>query len=100
MTAVEDQALTGTDEDEILSGLFSFIDRKIVPMQDELRPYFEDSRLYFDESGHEAPAIVEARKRVRIESAAAGYYNLFTPRELGGEGLGKRFMVRVTEAIG
>jgi acyl-CoA dehydrogenase len=99
VTAVDDRALTSADEDEVLDGLFSFIDRVIVPMQERLAPYFEDSRRYFDESGHEAPAIVAARKRVRVESAKAGYYNLFTPVEMGGEGLGKRFMVRVTEAI-
>jgi acyl-CoA dehydrogenase len=94
-----DPGPSAEEEDAILDGLFSFIDRRIVPMQEKLRAYFEDSRLYFDESGHEAQAIADARRQVRIESAEAGYYNLFTPVELGGSGLSKRFMVRVTEAV-
>ena len=99
MTTTPNPTVTPEEEAAILDGLFAFIERKVVPVQEKLRPYFEDSRLYFDESGHEADAVAQARKQVRIDSAEAGYYNLFTPTELGGSGLGKRFMVRVTEAI-
>lgn len=99
MTTLETEKATLEEEDAILDGLFTFIERKVVPVQKELQAYFEDSRLYFDESGHEAKAVADARKQVRIDAAEAGYYNLFTPTELGGSGLGKRFYVRVTEAV-
>src|SRR5271163_588804 len=99
MTATATGPATLEEEDAILEGLLAFIDRKIVPMQESLRDYYADSRLYFDESGHEAPAITQAHRQVRLESAKAGYYNLFTPAELGGHGLSKRFYVRVTEVV-
>jgi acyl-CoA dehydrogenase len=99
MTVTAGETVTLAEEEAILDGLLAFIDRKIVPIQESLRAYFEDSRLYFDDSGHEAPAITEAHRRVRLESAKAGYYNLFTPVELGGHGLSKRFYVRVTEVV-
>jgi acyl-CoA dehydrogenase len=90
---------TDIDEDAILEGLMSFIDRTVPPIQAEVQPYFDDVRVYFDDTGRESDAVADARRRIRIAAAEAGYYNLFTPVELGGEGLGMQFFVRVTEAI-
>ncbi|MET0930991.1 MAG: acyl-CoA dehydrogenase family protein [Aeromicrobium sp.] len=91
--------MTTEDEDAILDGLMSFIDKTVLPIQKEMQPYFDDIRKYFDADGKEVHEIGEARKRVRQASARAGYYNLFTPKEIGGEGLGLQFFVRVTEAL-
>jgi acyl-CoA dehydrogenase len=96
-TAID--SLTTADEDAILSGLMSFIDKTVTPIQAKVQKYFDDIRIYFDEEGKEAREVSEARRRVRMAAAKAGYYNLFTPAELGGEGLGMRFFVRVTEAL-
>ncbi|WP_181779272.1 acyl-CoA dehydrogenase family protein [Pseudonocardia pini] len=87
------------EEQDILDGLFTFIERRVMPLQESLADYFADSRRYFDETGNEAHAVVEARRRVRLESAEAGYYNLFTPEEFGGAGLSKRLYMRVTEEV-
>jgi butyryl-CoA dehydrogenase len=95
-TSLAAGADASTEEKQILDGLFTFIERKIMPIQDGLHEYFANSRKYFDEDGNEAEAVVEARKRTRQESAKAGYYNLFTSEEFGGAGLSNRFYMRVT----
>jgi acyl-CoA dehydrogenase len=86
------------DEDEILRGFMDFLRKEIEPIQEEVAPFFEMAR-YYDERGHEAQEISDARKRVRMAAAKAGYYNLFTPTSLGGENLGMQFFVRLTEAL-
>ncbi|WP_127128982.1 acyl-CoA dehydrogenase family protein [Georgenia sp. SYP-B2076] len=99
ITSADIDQTTTADEDAILEGLMSFIDKTVLPIQAEVQAYFNDIRLYFDNDGKEAIAVSEARRRVRRASAQAGYYNIFTPTELGGEGMSMRFFVRVTEAL-
>jgi len=99
MTSTATGPVSLEEEEAILDGLLTFIERKVVPLQESLHEYFDDSRRYFDDSGREASAVVEANREVRMESAKAGYYNLFAPVELGGQGLSKRFYVRVTEVV-
>ena len=43
--------------------------------------------------------MLEGRKRVRMKSAAAGYYAMFAPESVGGSDLGIRTMVFVEEAL-
>ena len=45
------------------------------------------------------PEVIEARKQVRMKSAAAGYYGMFAPESVGGGDLGVRAMVFVEEAM-
>ena len=49
-----------------------------------------DERKFFDESGKARPEVMEARKQVRMKSAAAGYYGMFAPESVGGGELGVR----------
>lgn len=83
-------AIDDVDASEIIEGLCSFVDRHVMPLQRKLGEYFENPRRYFGEDGLEAEPVREARRAVRMASAEAGYYTMFTPEELGGSGLGNR----------
>jgi len=73
----------------ILDGLRRFIAIEVVPLEKEHAATLENPRKLYNEKGTYIPAILEARKQVRRKSAAAGYYSMFVPEELGGGGLGE-----------
>jgi acyl-CoA dehydrogenase len=81
------------------SGLLQLIDSEVLPMEQQLGDMLTDERKFFDESGKAVPAVMEARKQVRMKSAAAGYYGMFAPESVGGGDLGVRPMVFVEEAM-
>lgn len=99
MTAQQSSRGRSADERSILEGVLSFIEKKVQPIQAANSDYFDDIRLYFDGEGKESEAVVQARRAVRVAAAEAGYYNLFTPAELGGEDLGNQFFVHMVEEI-
>jgi acyl-CoA dehydrogenase len=68
----------------IVQGVCQFIEREVLP----LREGFENPRQLYEPSGRFVPEMVERKKAVRMKSADAGYYTMFTPEELGGGGLG------------
>jgi acyl-CoA dehydrogenase len=81
------------------SGITRFIDAEVLPMEREMGDLLTDERKFFDEMGKAVPEVLEARKQVRMKSAAAGYYGMFAPESVGGGGLGIRSMVFVEEAV-
>ena len=81
------------------TGITQFIDSEVLPLEKEMGDVLTDERKFFDESGKAVPAVLEARKQVRMKSAAAGYYGMFAPESVGGGDLGIRAMVFVEEAM-
>jgi len=73
----------------ILDGLRRFIALEVVPLEKEHAATLDNPRKLYDEKGLLVPAILEARRQIRAKSAAAGYYSMFVPQELGGAGLGE-----------
>jgi acyl-CoA dehydrogenase len=100
MAVVDQSPIEAADEEAIVGGLCAFIDSAVEPLQHELAPFFDDQRRYFTEDGTEAPEVIEARRTVRMASARAGYYTMFTPHELGGSQMGNRLYFLCIEAIG
>jgi acyl-CoA dehydrogenase len=82
-----------------VTGLHGLIDSEVLPMEQEMGDMLTDERKFFDESGKARPEVMEARKQVRMKSAAAGYYGMFAPESVGGGGLGVRTMLFVEEAM-
>jgi alkylation response protein AidB-like acyl-CoA dehydrogenase len=88
---------------EILLRLDRFVDEQVVPVEAELarrqaeRPPSTTPDL--DPDGSLTAVVREARAEVRRRSAAAGFYTLHLPRELGGGGLGRADMLFVEEAV-
>ncbi|HSP54145.1 MAG TPA: acyl-CoA dehydrogenase family protein, partial [Dehalococcoidia bacterium] len=81
------------------TGINQFIDSEVVPLEKEMGDVLTNERKFFDESGKAVPAVLEARKQVRMKSAAAGYYGMFAPESVGGGDLGIRAMVFVEESM-
>jgi acyl-CoA dehydrogenase len=81
------------------NGLLGLIDSEVLPLEQELGSMLIDERKFFDQTGKAVPEVLEARKQVRMKSAAAGYYGMFAPESVGGGDLGIRPMVFVEEAM-
>ena len=81
------------------TGLIQLIEAEVLPLEREMGDLLTDERKFFDEKGKAVPAVMEARKQVRMKSAAAGYYAMFAPESVGGGDLGIRAMVFVEEAM-
>lgn len=79
----EYQALTGVLRD--------FVAREVMPLE-------EQHGKELQETGHISNAI-ELRRGLRKKSAAAGYYTLFMPEEVGGGGIGYLGMALAFEAM-
>lgn len=87
----------------ILERLHHFVAGQVVPVEEDLarrqagRPASTTPDL--DADGTLSVVVREARAEVRRRSAAAGFYALHLPRELGGGGLGRADMLFVEEAV-
>jgi len=84
---------------QIIDNLHAFVDREIMPIQQALGATFHNERLHYDESGKEAPAITEAKRRARMRSAEAGFYTMFCSKKFGGEDLGIRLWFLCWESL-
>ena len=82
-----------------VTGITQFIDAEVLPLEQDLGDLLIDERKFFDERGKAVDEVMEARKQVRMKSAAAGYYGMFAPESVGGGGLGVRIMLFVEEAV-
>lgn len=78
-------------EPEILAlrdAITGFIRAEVVPRHECNRALFEDPHLAYDHRGLHTPAFRQLALEVRQASAAAGFYGLATPEDLGGSGMG------------
>lgn len=82
-----------------ITGLHGLVDAEVLPMEQSMGDTLTDERKFFDERGKARDEVMEARKQVRMKSAAAGYYGMFAPESVGGGDLGVRAMVFVEEAL-
>ncbi len=82
-----------------ITGLHQLVDAEAVPLEQQYREILTDERKFFNEDGRICDEILDARKQVRMKSAAAGYYGMFAPESLGGGGIGIRVMVFLEEAL-
>jgi len=80
-----------TDSAEFMRGLGSFIDAVVVPLEEANSHLLaeRDGRFYADDGSY-SPEVIDLIRRVRMESAAAGYYTMFCPESIGGGGLSRR----------
>lgn len=84
---------------EIIDGLKRFIEKKVIPIEEANHNLLYNEREYYTEDGRRHPDVEKLRKDVRMESAKAGFYNMFGAKELGGEGFGPTTAVYVQEAL-
>ncbi|RNF39797.1 acyl-CoA dehydrogenase family protein [Planococcus salinus] len=84
---------------EIISGLKQFIEKVVIPLEDANESLLHNPRNYYLEDGRRSPEVEALRKKVRMESAKAGFYTMFGDKELGGEEFGPVTALLVQEAI-
>lgn len=100
MTAITATSVeTASDLEDLCAGLHSFLRREVVPLEEANRELLENPRLTYAESGGYSPPIVELFRQVRTRSAAAGYYPMFAPVNVGGGGLGAVAQYTVWESL-
>lgn len=84
---------------DISSSLLTFIDREVVPLEEEHSDLLLNERHRYQEDGTYAPKVRELRQQVRRASAEAGFYTLFGSEELGGAGLGAQAVAHIQEEL-
>src|SRR3990172_8991072 len=83
-----------------LDGLHQFIEAEVIPLEREHREMLQDERRLFQPDGRLAREVLEARNRIRLQSAAAGFYTMLAPESVGGGGLGATAAVLAWESLG
>ena len=81
-------ALIPPDITAIGDSLVTFIEREVVPLEQENRALLSSDRTIFDAEGRFVPEVEALKREVRQRSAAQGFYTMFGPEEIGGSGLG------------
>ena len=71
----------------------------MLPLEEKFRDVLADERKLFRDDGRLVDEVAEARLSVRKKSAAAGFYAMFAPEEIGGGGLPALANVLILEAL-
>ncbi|HUR69069.1 MAG TPA: acyl-CoA dehydrogenase family protein [Candidatus Thermoplasmatota archaeon] len=67
----------------------AFIEKEVRVEEQKLGRLVQDERLALDDAGFLRQEIVDSIARIRRKSAAAGYYAMHMPAEVGGGGVSK-----------
>lgn len=84
---------------EIVDGLLTFIEKGVVPIEEEHQAFLADENNIFDASGLMTEEYREINRKVRELSADAGFYSLYGAESLGGGDLPASGIIRVEEAL-
>lgn len=79
--------------------LIRFVDREVAALEQENRALLSSERTIYDANGRYSAEVLALRKKVRQRSAELGFYNLFAPASLGGEGMGAVAAVEIQERL-
>jgi alkylation response protein AidB-like acyl-CoA dehydrogenase len=88
-----------------LTRLSDFIDREVLPLAQDLERRLADRHppvtgpIVLEPDGTLSPLVWEARREVAKRSAAAGFYTLHLPEDVGGGGFSRTEMFFVEEAV-
>jgi len=69
-------------------GILAFAEQEILPRHTKHQALFDNPRALYEEDGRFSKALQELISEVRQTSAAAGFYQMCVPENLGGGGLG------------
>ncbi|GBD12358.1 Acyl-CoA dehydrogenase [bacterium HR24] len=85
--------------EQAAEAVIQFVKEVVEPLEEGARDLLEDAQRLYGSDGRLVPEALALMRRVRTASARAGHYNLFVPRDLGGEGLGPTALFVVWEAL-
>jgi acyl-CoA dehydrogenase len=69
---------------ELVEGIRAFVNAEVRPRHEKYSEIFDDPRQMYDETGRYSETVQAQRREIRLASAEAGFYQMFTPEELGG----------------
>lgn len=72
----------------VRNGIEAFVHKEIIPRHEKHRDLLSDQRRLYLEDGRICNEALTLIREVRMASAAAGYYNMCVPKEIGGFGMG------------
>lgn len=87
-----------TEFDDILGGLEDFLAREVDRVHDE-NEWLDDPRRVYDQDGHHSADTLALLHQVRTRSAAAGYYTMVLPSDVGGSDIGYEGMLLAWERL-
>ncbi len=73
---------------QVRDGIRAFAMAEVIPRHEANRELLDNPRLKYDEDGRLSAPVRQLIKEVRMASAAAGYYHMCVPENLGGSGFG------------
>jgi len=88
-----------SDTQAIAEALLRFVEREVLPLEEQHRDLLGSERTMFDAQGRYVPEVLALRCQVRMRSAELGFYNLFGAESLGGGGQGALAMAYIQEAL-
>jgi Acyl-CoA dehydrogenases len=88
-----------SDTQAIAEALLRFVEREVLPLEEQHRELLGSERTMFDARGRYVPEVLALRRQVRMRSAELGFYNLFGAESLGGGGQGALAMAHIQEAL-
>lgn len=88
-----------TGIEEILHGLREFVQAEVIRRHEQAAGRLSDQRHLYGPDGLYTKEVLDIIREVRMAASAAGYYNMFVPASLGGEGLGHEALFRVWEDL-
>lgn len=90
---------------DVLCALEGFIERAVVPLERDLQRRLAETGgssagpVALEPDGRLSPLVWEARREVARRSAAAGFYTLHLPEDVGGGGFSRTEMFFIEEAV-
>ena len=82
-----------------IDGLHGFVDKEVLPLEQEFKEILSDERKLFGEDGLLVEPVRRARDSVRRKSAQAGFWAMFSPSQIGGGGLSAVAVPFILEAL-
>lgn len=96
---MSENTIETTDYQEIIDALISFIEKAVVPIEQEHAEFLSDEYNVFDKRGLMTEKYKDINRQVRELSAKAGFYSLYGAESLDGGDLPASGIIQVQEAL-
>jgi acyl-CoA dehydrogenase len=73
---------------DVRNGIEAFVRKEVIPRHEAHHELLSDQRLLYRADGRYCDEVLALIREVRMASAAAGFYNICVPAEIGGSGMG------------
>ncbi|MHA6969009.1 acyl-CoA dehydrogenase family protein [Glutamicibacter bergerei] len=98
-TMTADPRVGPSEYKEIIDALIEFIEKAVVPIEQEHAEFLKDEVNIFDSRGLMTEKYKQINQQVRELSAEAGFYTLYSAESLGGAELPATAIVEIQEAL-